>query len=171
MMRKLYCGGSFGFDYQREDYQQQAASDYRALLLGSTELLLQRSSGVPLGAGTVYIGPFYFESDGMLDRDIVQSEIDMVSQCTDAIFLLDGAGCPGTICELTMASMLGKNVYIFYLRKADDQETESTLHTPCWYPILHSSILNTKTRLYECHSVDDAVARMRELLKSWQATE
>ena len=165
-MRKFYCGGSFGFDYLQPNYQEQAAADYRAILLGSADLLLQRSDGVLLNAETLYIGPFYFESDGMLDRDIVKSEMDMVKNCTDAIFLLDNACCPGTICELTMASMLGKRVHLFYLRKADDEETESSLHTPCWYPILHSSIINENTRLCACGSLEDALDKMRRLLES-----
>ena len=165
-MRKFYCGGSFGFDYLQPNYQEQAAADYRAILLGSADLLLQRSDGVLLNAETLYIGPFYIESDGMLDRDIVKSEMDMVKNCTDAIFLLDNACCPGTICELTMASMLGKRVHLFYLRKADDEETESSLHTPCWYPILHSSINNKNTRLCACGSLEDALDKMRRLLES-----
>ena len=167
-MRKLYCGGTFQFDYLHADYYKQASGDYRAILLGSPDLLLQRSSGVKLPGDVEYIGPFYFESDGMVDRDIVQSEIDMVKGCTDAVFLLDGAGCPGTVCELTMASMLGKAVHIFYLRKPDGEETESTLHTPCWYPILHSSILNKSTTLHECSSMEDAVERICALVDSWR---
>lgn len=165
-MRKFYCGGSFGFDYLQPDYREQAAGDYRAILLGSADLLLQRSDRVALNAGADYIGPFYFESDGMLDRDIVKSEMDMVRNCTDAVFLLDNAACPGTICELTMASMLGKNVHLFYLRKADDQETESSLHSPCWYPILHSSIINEHTRIDPCISVEEALEKIRKLVDS-----
>ena len=166
-MKKLYCGGSFCFDYQKADYREQAAADYRSVLLGSPDLLLQRSSGVPLGNGPTDIGPVYFESDGMLDTDIVRSEIDMVKDCSDAIFLLDSACCPGTICELTMASMLGKQVHVFYLRKADDQETESSLHTPCWYPILHSSILNEHTSIHACDTVEEAVGKIRGLVNQY----
>lgn len=167
-MRKLYCGGTFNFDFRQADYREQAATDYRAILLGSPDRLLQRSSGVKIHTGAEYVGPFYFESDGMVDVDIVRSEIDMVRQCTDAVFLLDEAGCPGTICELTMASMLGKTVHLFYLRKPDDEETESSLHTPCWYPIIHSSIMNEHTCLYECSSTHDAVNQIRALLDTWQ---
>ena len=167
-MRTLYCGGSFNFDYQQADYRTQAASDYRAILLGSPDRLLHRSNRVMLNAEVAYIGPFYFESDSMADRDIVQSEIDMVRACTDAMFFLDEAGCPGTICELTMASMLGKRVHLFYIRKSDDQETESDLHTPCWYPILHSSSINSNTHIYECRSKADAVNKIRTLIQSWQ---
>lgn len=167
-MRTLYCGGTFNFDYQQADYRKQAASDYRAILLGSPDRLLHRSDGVEIHTGVEYIGPFYFESDGMVDRDIVQNEIDTVKRCTDAVFLLDKASCPGTICELTMASMLGKRVHLFYIRKSDDQETESDLHTPCWYPILHSSSINSNTHIYECRSKDDAVNKIRTLIQSWQ---
>ena len=163
-MRTFYCGGSFGFDYLQPNYREQAAADYRAILLGSPDRLLQRSTGVELNAEAMYIGPFYFESDGMLDRDIVKSEMEMVNNCSDAVFLLDNASCPGTICELTMASMLGKRVHLFYLRKADDEETESSLHTPCWYPILHSNILNEHTCIHACGSVEEAVGKIRALV-------
>lgn len=167
-MRKLYCGGSFCFDYQQTGYQEQVTADYRAMLLGSPDRLLRRSDAQQLTDSVLYIGPFYFESDGMIDRDIVQNEINMVSACTDAVFLLDKAGCPGTICELTMASMLGKNVHLFYLRKSDDQETESALHTPCWYPIIHSCLINKHSRIYECNSKEDAVNKICMLVQSWQ---
>ena len=168
-MNKLFCGGMFHFDYQQTDYRELASADYRAILLGSPDLLLQRSNGVQINTGTEYIGPFYFESDSMVDRDIVQNEIDMVRSCTDAIFLLDGSGCPGTICELTMAAMLGKTVHLFYLPRPDDEETESTLHTPCWYPILHSSIINEHTHLYPCASMRDAANRIQALVDTWEA--
>lgn len=166
-MRRLYCGGSFHFDYLQPDYRQQAASDYRALLLGSPDRLLQRSDGVRLTDCVLYVGPFYFESDGMVDVDIVQRETDMIRQCTDAVFLLDEAGCPGTVCELTMASLLGKGVHLFYIRKSDDRETESDLHTPCWYPIRHSSIVNSRTCVYPCRDRADAAAQIRALINSW----
>ena len=166
-MRKLYCGGTFCFDYQKAGYMEQAAADYRAVLLGSPDRFLQRSNGVKLNDRVIYIGPFYFESDGMQDREIVQSEMHMVRTCTDAVFLLDGAGCPGTVCELTMAGMLGKNVHLFYVRRPDDQETESTLHTPCWYPVLHSCMINEHTKLYECNSIQDAVEKIQALVQTW----
>ena len=52
-MRKFYCGGSFGFDYMQPNYRVQAAADYRAVLLGSADLLLQRSDGVELNTGAL----------------------------------------------------------------------------------------------------------------------
>ena len=164
-MKKLYCGGRFHFDYLLDGYRENAAKDYRAVLLGNVDSLLKRSSGVQIHEKTEYIGPFYFETDGMQDRDIVQVEWEMVRNCTDAIFLLESADCPGTVCELTAASMLGKRVHIFYLR--DDRETESLLHTPCWYPLLHSISVNENTSLYECKDLDDAVERIVATVRKW----
>ena len=164
-MKKLYCGGRFHFDYLRDGYPDEAAKDYRAVLLGSTELLLRRSGGVRIHENAEYIGPFYFETDGMQDRDIVQAEWEMVRSCTDAVFLLDSASCPGTVCELTAASMLGKRVYVFYL--CDESETESLLHTPCWYPILHSLSVNPHTRIYPCNSHGEAVKQILEMVRKW----
>jgi hypothetical protein len=164
-MKKLYCGGRFHFDYLLDGYRENAAKDYRAVLLGNVDSLLKRSGGVQIHENTEYIGPFYFETDGMQDRDIVQVEWEMVRNCTDAIFLLESADCPGTVCELTAASMLGKRVHIFYLR--DDRETESLLHTPCWYPLLHSISVNENTSLYECKDLDDAVERIVATVRKW----
>lgn len=168
MMHTIYCGGSFCFDFRQEDYRQRAGGDYRARLLGSADPLLQRSDGVRLHDHAVYAGPFYFESDGMVDEDVVRSEIAMVRRCSDAIFLLDAAACPGTICELTMASTLGKAVHIFYIRRPEDEETESALHTPCWYPILHSRQINPHTTLHPCTGMEDAIGQIRALVESWR---
>ncbi len=165
-MKKIYCGGRFHFDYLVDGYRENAARDYRAVLLGNVDSLLERSDGVRIHENAEYIGPFYFETDGMQDRDIVRVEWEMVSNCTDAIFLLETADCPGTVCELTAASMLGKRVHIFYLR--DDGETESMLRTPCWYPILHSASVNENTYVYECKSLDDAVEKIVATVRQWQ---
>ncbi len=164
-MRKLYCGGRFHFDYLLDGYRDNAAKDYRAVLLGNVDFLLQRSDGIRFYENAEYIGPFYFETDGMQDRDIVQTEWEMVQNCTDAIFLLETADSPGTVCELTAASMLGKRVHIFYLR--DDRETESLLHAPCWYPILHSIAVNEHTHIYECENLDDAVEKIIATVRQW----
>ena len=87
---------------------------------------------------------------------------------TDAIFLLDGAACPGTICEMTSASMLGKRVHIFYVRKSGKEETESELRTPCWYPIIHSLAINPHAQAYACESRDDAVGKILARVRAWQ---
>ena len=163
-MRKIYCGGRFNFDYLDEGYLDEAAKDYRAILLGDEELLLQRSTSVKINESAEYIGPFYFETDGMQDCDIVKSEWEMVRECTDAVFLLDDACCPGTVCELTAASMLGKKVHIFYIRAKAGEETESELHTPCWYPIIHSLTVNKNTSVCECKDYDDAAEKIKALV-------
>lgn len=166
-MRKVYCGGRFDFDCLEEGYRDKAAKDYRAVMLGGVALLLERSERVRISGGAEYIGPFYFETDGMQAGDIVAAELEMVRSCTDAVFLLDGAACPGTVCELTAASMMGKRVHIFYLRKPEGEETESELHTPCWYPILHSLAVNENTRIYGCAGVAEAVAKIKAMVMGW----
>ena len=164
-MKKIYCGGRFNFDYLYEVYRTEAAKDYRAILLGDEELLLQRSTSVKINESAEYIGPFYFETDVMQDRDIVKSEWEMVKECTDAVFLLDDACCPGTVCELTAASMLGKRVHIFYIKAKEGEETESELHTPCWYPIIHSLTVNENTSVCECKDHDDAAEKINALVR------
>lgn len=82
-----------------------------------------------------YLGPYYFETDNMAADDIVAIELDMIDRCTDAIFVLDKADCPGTVTELLYAATKKKRIHIFYKEYPLHDETESELHTPCWFPI------------------------------------
>ena len=69
-MEYLYSGGRFDFDYRDADFEEKAARDYRAILLNDVNKLLSNSDTVILSGHLAYIGPYYFETDGMLDRDI-----------------------------------------------------------------------------------------------------
>lgn len=104
----------------------------------------------------VYVGPFYFETDDMQAEDIVRSEKLMIESCTDALFLLDGPSCPGTVTEIMYANSLNKNLHIFYICRSEDEETESDLHTPCWYPVLFCRMTNPKVSVHPCRSVKKA---------------
>jgi len=165
-MKKLYCGGTFPFDYQNAGYLEQVSQDYRARILGSPDLLLQRSSGILLRSDLMYIGPFYFEAPEMVDTDIIRSEQIMVENCTHAIFLLDDSCCPGTITELTAATFLNKEIAVFYIRRPDNEEMESSLHSPCWYPILFSKLQNPHTHIFPCHSQEDATQKILEYVRT-----
>lgn len=167
-MNKLYCAGAFNFDFLNDDYREKAKSDYRAVLLGSENLLLEKHNYVSLKENIKYIGPFYFETEGMVDELIVDSEIKMIRECTHAIFLLDGGCCPGTIAELTLASDLNKYVEIFYIRRNDNEETESRLHSPCWFPIIMSKINNPNTRITCCSNYQEATEKIVEYINNFE---
>ena len=79
--------------------------------------------------------------------------------CTDAVFVLDDAACPGTIAEIMYANSLQKAIHLFYVRH-DDDETESHLHTPCWYPLIFCQQTNPKVKLYECEDLHRAARRV-----------
>lgn len=163
---KLYCAGQFSFDYLNNNYYDLAKDDYRAILLGNVDKLLNKSRYVKVNNNVNYIGPFYFESDGMIDRDIVNCEVNMIKKCSDAIFLLDNGCCPGTISELILATSLHKNIAIFYIKKSDYEETESTLHSPCWFPIIMSDLCNSNTHIFPCNSYCDAVSKIIDYVKN-----
>ena len=101
-MEYLYCGGRFDFDYRDADFEEKAAKDYRAILLNDVNKLLNNSDTVVLSRRLTYIGSYYFETDGMLDQDIVETEKRQIERCTVAVFLLDNFPCPGTIAEMVM---------------------------------------------------------------------
>ena len=166
-MEYLYCGGTFHFDYQNENYRMEASQDYRAIILGGLDGLLRNDGVVKLSERASYVGPFYFESDGMVDRTIVSTEKAQVEACTTAIFLLEDARCPGTVGEMIYAAALGKKIRIFYVR--DDRETESTLHAPCWYPmILSDQIDPDNVEMVPCcdyaEAKQRAIAYIREVV-------
>lgn len=164
---KLYCGGQFNFDYLNSDYYEKAKDDYRSILLGKANKLLQKRRTIKLTDNVSYIGPFYFESDGMMDKDIVKAETSMINKCTNAVFLLDNGCCPGTIAELILAASLKKDITIFYIRRSDNEETESTLHTPCWFPIIMSKLITKNVKLFSCNSYSEATSKIKEYVNDF----
>lgn len=159
---KLFFGGAFAFDDREEDYEIKAAEDFRAQILGSVQALLKPKdmSGVSINDNVMYIGPFYFEAESRKAEDIIMCEKQMIEQCTDAVFVLNDAACPGTIAEIMYANSLQKAIHLFYVRHDDDEETESHLHTPCWYPLIFCQQTNPKVKLYECEDLHRAARRV-----------
>lgn len=135
---RIFCGGTFCFDYWKEEYKVTTTRDYRTIILGSVEALLHPNgtNGVKISQHVVYIGPFYFEVANMEAEEIIKCEKQMIESCTDAVFVLDDASCPGSITEIMYANALKKPLRIFYVHYGRSVETESGLHTPCWYPLL-----------------------------------
>lgn len=115
-MNFLFCGGRFHFDYMKADYLSLAEDDYRVAFLGDVRKLLRGSGTVRLSDELLYIGPFYFESDGMIDKEIVKMEMRQIQRCTHAVFLLEDGCCPGTVSEIVYAASLQKEISIFYIR-------------------------------------------------------
>ena len=157
-IHKLFCGGPFAFNSRSEDFLEQAENDYRAMLLGGAIQLFRPTCDEEerIFPNVDYIGPFFFQADKLGGDGIIQIELKMIERCTEAIFLLDHATCPGSVAELMYASQLNKNVHLFFVTLDKDREIESWLHTPCWYPILLSQMLNPNTHLHPSASVEEA---------------
>ena len=158
---KLFCGGKFHFDYLNTNYINDAKNDYRSIILRDVNLLLNKQNFVSISPKIDYIGPFYFESDGMIDKDIIENEIKMINEATHIFILLEDGLAPGSISELIYASSLNKYIDIFYIKYDENEETESNLHSPCWYPIIMSQLVNNKnTNIIKCDSYKDAVDKI-----------
>lgn len=166
-LKKIYCGGTFNFDYRDKNFEQLVKKDYRVSILGNYELLLRNCESIKISDKVEYIGPFYFETNDMRAEDVINIEKEMIEKCTDAIFLLDSGLCPGTISELIYAATLLKNIFIFYIYLNNSEETESELHTPCWYPILLSNKININTKIYRCDSIEDAKRKINNIMLSF----
>ena len=153
-MKRLYCGGRFYFDCRKDQYEIQAAEDYRSKLLGGVDKMLHGRGELVINDDMSYVGPYYFETEDMAADDIVAIELDMIDRCTDAVFVLDEADCPGTITELLYAATKRKQIYIFYKEYPQHDETESELHTPCWFPILATmKLANVAIYSYDDYSL------------------
>ncbi len=164
-MEYLYCGGRFDFDYMQDGYVQKAAEDYRAVLLGDVRKLLNNQGHVRLSDRLSYAGPFYFETDGMKDLDIVHTEMAQIERCTTAVFLLDGADCPGTVGEMVYAASLHKQLRVFYIQ--NEKETESTLRSPCWYPMLLCQQIDpVSVKLIPCTDGAEAMDRIVDCVRA-----
>lgn len=163
---KLFFGGAFAFDSRDEDYEIAAAEDYRSQILGSVQSLIRPKdmSGVSINDNVLYIGPFYFEAESRKAEDIIMCEKKMIEDCTDAVFVLDDAACPGTIAEIMYANSLQKTIHLFYVKHEDYDETESHLHTPCWYPLIFCQLTNENTKLYECEDLKRAARKVIDLI-------
>ena len=163
-MDYLYCGGRFDFDCRDTDFEEKAAKDYRAILLNDVNKLLNNSDTVVLSNYLAYIGPYYFETDGMLDQDIVEVEKRQIERCTIAVFLLDNSPCPGTIAEMVYAASLQKRMLVYYVKNVN--EAESALLSAFWYPmILSSKIDSSDVDLIACDSFSEAHDNVLKMIK------
>ena len=166
MLKKIYCGGAFDFDCRDTDYKIVAQKDYRVVsILKNLETFLCACKVQHLSDKLDYIGPFYYETEDMKGEDIVAKELKMIEDCSDAIFILDRAGCPGTISECIYAASLVKNLHIFYTQEGNDQETESDLHTSCWFPILSALNINpNNTQIHAFKFKEDLHLKIESLI-------
>ena len=140
MESRIFCSGRFHFDYLEEGYVRKASEDYRAVLLGDVNRLLKGSGLTRINDCLSYVGPYYFEPECATDRDIVETEMHMIRECDAAFFLLEDGLCPGTVSEMIFAATLQKRMCIAYVR--NEEETESSLRSACWYPINMCRIIN-----------------------------
>lgn len=168
-MHKIYLWWNFCFQYK--DFSvENAKKDYRAKILEDLDLFLYKKDGIPaiLDRNTIYNWPFYFYTNEMTADDVVWNEIQMTENCTDAFFILTGNQCPWTITEIIHTSMLGKNVYIYYVTDNNSYWTpENEINSPCRYPIIFSKRYNKNTHIKQCDSIDECVKEIKNVIKSF----
>lgn len=91
-----------------------------------------------------YLGPFYNEkaSDGKLTStvccDVVQTENDLIDKCDIFMAYFDSKLSPGSITELTYASLQKKKIIIFY---QIEDNVSYELKSSNWYPIVSARLV------------------------------
>ena len=72
--------------------------------------------------------------------------------------------CPGTIGEMIYAAALKKRIGIFFV--TDEKETESTLLSSCWYPIILCQMINGEsTEVVPCANLAEAAGKLLDRVK------
>ena len=171
--KKIYFGGAFPFKY-KEYSEDKLAGDYRAIILGGTKPLLKSPSAefkfkrIKGKDNVFYAGPYYFYEEGTTARNIVKNELQMVEDCTDAVFLLENTPCPGTITEVIHSSMIGKKVHIFYVKMPIDKgEPENEIENQQWYSICFSQLVNSdNVTLQKCEDREEAITKILTFIGS-----
>ena len=156
-MKKIYFGGQFRFLY-KDASKEVIKEDFRSKVLGDYQLMLRRPQCgyVQLSPNAQYVGPFYFYELTSADF-IVQTESTAVAESTDCVFVLSNASAPGTVAEIIHATMLKKDVYIFYETNSPDGTVDSNIHSDLWYPITFALINNPQTKVFCFETYEKAV--------------
>lgn len=170
MSRTFYFGGQFNFRYK--DYSEEnIANDYRSKILGDYKKWLNepKERYVKINDNNYYVGPFYFceSTDG---EKIVNYEYDSVLLATDCFFVLSNESAPGTVTEIITASMVGKSVHIFYVKKdIPKEEVNTEFKSDLWYPITFAKNMSTYAEIHGFDTYEEAVnacvERVKELTK------
>lgn len=167
MTKRLYCGGNFEFLY-KDFTPEKLESDYRTHILGDLNKILHQPSCkyVPLSYSLDYIGPFYFYENDLDGAGVVLNEYRMVDRCTHAVFLIDNTSIPGTVAELVHASILDKDITVFYVERTQDQgEPEQEICNMNWYPLEIAKHIGN-ARLIKCKSREEAKELIYQYVES-----
>lgn len=164
----LYCGGNFEFQY-KDFTPKLLLNDYRTVILKDLDNILHQpkngSKSVTLSPGVEYISPFYFYENELDGKGVVMTEYNMVDRCTHAVFLVDNTNIPGTVSEIVHASILQKNITIFYVERTQDEgEPEQEICNMNWYPLEIAK--QSGARLIKCSSRDEAKSLIYQYVDS-----
>lgn len=148
LLPKVYIGSKFNKKIIN-DNEFTLEDDFRTTLIGKENNFryFNNSSFIRDKNGELkyqYLGPFYNEmaSSGELTSDIceevVSTENRLIDRCDLFIVYLDNNVSPGSITELTYASLNNKKIIIFYKREDD---VKYDLKSSNWYPIVSARII------------------------------
>ena len=158
MAKIFYFGGQFMFRYK--DYSiENIEKDYRSRVLGDYRLWLNENNDhcVKINDENYYVGPFYFTEEKS-GHGIVNLESDSINAATDCVFVLSNESAPGTVTEIIQATEIGKNIYIFYVKKdIPTEEVDTEFKSDLWYPITFAALNASNIEIYGFDTYDEAV--------------
>lgn len=173
LIPKIYIASKFNKEMLSEN-EFTLRNDFRAKLIGSefdfrnynNHSFIRDDNG---NINYQYLGPFYNEmaSDGVLTstvcEEVVNTENRLIDRCDVFCAYLDENISPGSITELTYASLKNKDIIIFY-KKEDDISYE--MKSSNWYPIVSAKLIAGDDKV-KITSVDDEKEVVKYLKKTF----
>jgi len=137
-MNKVYLSGKFDKKTAPDTgLAQQLCNDWRAILLGNANKLVNSATNVKINDKYTYSGPFYCEqaSNGEFTSTdctvVVSTEKSAVTNCDIFVAVFDENYSPGTVVELGWALNAGKHIYILY----KNQDSKYSIKSEHWFAI------------------------------------
>ena len=165
-MKKIYFAGKFK-KKRAASLAESLVRDYRAILLGSSELLTKYTKDLCVKNKFVYMGPFYCEQASNGDytstdcNDVLRAEYNAV-KCSDlCFFVFDKSFSVGSVVELGWALQQNKEIVILYKKEDSSYDIKSEY----WFAIADAMQKSKKIKILSYAKEQEKTAAIAKFLE------
>ncbi len=163
-MKKVYLSGKFDKKTAPDTgLAQQLQNDWRAILLGNANRLVNSANDVMLNNKYIYCGPFYCEqaSNGEFTSTdctvVVSTEKAAVDNCDIFVAVFDENYSPGTVVELGWALNAEKQIYILY----KNQDSKYVIKSEHWFAITDAQIRTKNIHVFSYNDKSEMLNKIK----------
>lgn len=165
-MKKIYFAGKFR-KKRAKSLAESLVLDYRAILLGSSELLTKYTKDLCIQNKFVYMGPFYCEQASNGDytstncNDVLRAEYNAVKNSDLCFFVFDQSFSVGSVVELGWALQQNKEIVILYKKEASSYNIKSEY----WFAIADAMQKSKKIKIISYETENEKLSAIAKFLK------